>query len=429
VKYPKLTAAGAAVAIAALAGCGSASTPGSSSSGPTTLEVWLMSGSAPAAVVTSWNNDFQQQNPGVTVHVDIQQWTGIVQKTETALAKANTTPDVLEMGNTYVASFASVGGLLDLSHVSFPNQSSWLASLKAAGTYNGKLYGVPYYAGDRICQYRESMFSAAGITSTPTTQAQFVTDLQALKAKGYGPLEIEGENWYVMFSWLADAYGTSQGASNFIATQSGGNWTANFSSSQDQQALTWINNLFTSGLDVAAPDGNGTGEQAVFEAGKAAIICEPGWDVGVTEADFTKAGNTSAASDIGVFDIPGASGPAPVFLGGSNLGVGVHSAHATLAEKYIQLVTGTQYMSEMATVGGVIPNTTTLLGLQAANPVLNTANQAATNSWFTPNTPKEATLESQNVYTDLLGSIFSGQASVSTAASTADSAAESILNG
>ena len=44
----------------------------------------------------------------------------------------------------------------------------------------------------------------------------------------------------------------------------------------------------------------------------------------------------------------------------------------------------------MATVGGVIPNSTTLLGLDADDPVLSVANAAAAKSWFVPNTPKEA---------------------------------------
>jgi N,N'-diacetylchitobiose transport system substrate-binding protein len=434
VKHRHLTAAGAAVIIAGVAAaCGSSTTGspgGATSSAPVTLEVWLMSGSAPASLVTAWNNQFQQEHPGVTVHVDLQQWTGIVTKTDSALSTS--TPDVLEMGNTYVAGFASTGGLQDLSKVNFENESTWLTSLKAAGTYNGKLYGVPYYAGDRIAIYRKSMFAAAGITNPPATTADLMSDLQKLKAaepSSVSPIYIAGKYWYAIFSWLADDYGTQSSASDFIASQSGGQWKANFESSQDQQALTWVDNLFTSGLDKAPADQDETNDNTAFEANKAAIVIEPGWDYGVIQSDFTKAGNSNAANDLGVFPIPGNSGPAPTFLGGSNLGVNVHSKNQALADEYIQLVTGTQYESEMATVGGVIPNSTTLLNLQAQNPVLNAAAQAATNSWFTPNTPKEASLESQNVYTDMLANIFTGKMSVQQATQAADQQADSILNG
>ena len=83
----------------------------------------------------------------------------------------------------------------------------------------------------------------------------------------------------------------------------------------------------------------------------------------------------------------------------------------------------------MATVGGVIPNSTTLLNLQAENPPLNTAAQAAKTSWFTPNSPQEATVENDSYYEDLLGAIFSGQQTASAAASTYDSQIDSVLNG
>jgi N,N'-diacetylchitobiose transport system substrate-binding protein len=432
VKQRQITAAAAAVVIAGLAACGSSSTTSSSSSGSSaapknvTLNVWLMSGSAPASLVTAWNQQFEQAHPGVTVNVSLQQWTGIVTKTDTALATSSP-PDVLEMGNTYVAGFASTGGLQDLSGLTFENKGSWLQSLTEAGTYNGKLYGVPYYAGDRIAIYNTAMFAKAGISSPPTTTSELLSDLAAIKASepsGVSAIYIPGEYWYTMFSWLFGMGGS-------IATESNGTWSAQFSSPADQTALSWIeDNLFKTGYDLAPADQNDTTTttNAVFEKGQAAIIVEPGWDYGSIQSDLK---GKAMLSDLSAFALPGtsASAPLPVFLGGSNLGVSSKSPNKTLAEQYVQLVEGTQFESEMATVGGVIPNSTTLLGLNAENPVLNTANQAATTSWFTPNTPQESTLESQNVYENLLGAIFSGQQSVSAAAATADSTANGILNG
>ena len=428
-KHRHLSAAVAAIITAGLAAaCGSSSAPGSSSptgsSAPknVTLNVWLMSGSAPASLVTSWNQQFEAAHPGVTVNVSLQQWTGIVQKTETSLAEASA-PDVLEMGNTYVASFAQTGGLADLSSVSWPNQSSWLQSLQEAGTYQSKLYGVPYYAGDRIAIYNTAMFTKAGISSPPTTTAELLTDCAAIKASepsGVSCLYIPGEYWYAMFSFLFGESGNGTGA---IATPSGGTWSAQFSSPADQTGLTWIyDNLFQTGYDLAPATQNDTTTttNTVMEQGKAAIVVEPGWDY-----------SSITGVSLGSFALPGysSSAPMPTFLGGSNLGVAEKSANKQLAEEYIQLVTGTQYQSEMATVGGVIPNSSSLLGLQAENPPLNTAAQAAKTSWFTPNTPNEATVESDNYYENLLGAVFSGQMSASAAATEYDSEIDSVLNG
>ncbi|HXZ99766.1 MAG TPA: extracellular solute-binding protein [Candidatus Binatia bacterium] len=447
-KQRHLTAAAAAVIIAGVAACGSTSAPPASSSSssssagtptasastapaPVTLEVWLMSGSAPASLVSAWNNEFQQKYPNVTVHVDLQQWTGIVTKTETALA-TSAPPDVLEMGNTYVASFAATGGLADLSSVSWPNQSTWLQSLQEAGTYSSKLYGVPYYAGDRIAIYNQTIFNKAGISSPPTTTDDLLSDCAKIKAaepSGTSCLYIPGEYWYAMFSFL---FGESGNATSAIATSSGGTWSGGFSSSADQTGLNWVyDNLFKTGYDLAPATQNDTTTttNTIIEKGQAAIIVEPGWDYGSIVSDLQKSNPDNV--QLGSFALPGysSSAPMPTFLGGSNLGVAAKSPNQQYAEDYIQLVTDNDYESQMATVGGVIPNSTTLLGLQAENPPLNTAAQAAQTSWFTPNTPQEATLENNNVYENLLGAIFSGQQSASAAASTADSTIASTLNG
>ncbi len=420
----QLSTAAVAAATVGLAACGGTST--AATSGPKTLEVWLMAGSAPPSLVTDWNQEFEQAHPGVKVHVDLQQWTDIVTKTDTALS-TSAPPDVLEMGNTYVAGFAATGGLANLTGATFQNRSTWLESLTEAGTYNGKLYGVPYYAGDRIVIYRKSMFAKAGITTPPTTTAQLVTDAQALNAAESGvshfsPIYVAGKYWYGIFSWIFDAGGG-------IAKQVGGQWQGEFSSPADQQALTWVHSLFTQGLDKAPGDADETNDDKVFEAGQAAMIIEPGWDYGVVQSDFTKAKNTAAADDLGVFVIPGQSGPAPVFLGGSNLGVAAKSPNQQLATDYLKLVSNNDYEAQMATVGGVIPNSTTLLGLDANDPVLSVANAAAAKSWFVPNTPKEGELESQNVYTSMLAEIMTGQESVAQATATADQQVASILNG
>jgi N,N'-diacetylchitobiose transport system substrate-binding protein len=424
VKKRQITAIGAALFTVGLAACGS-STTGSTASKAVTLNVWLMSGSAPTSLVSSWNQQFESAHPGVTVKVSLQQWTGIVQKTDTTLATSQA-PDVLEMGNTYVASFAGTGGLANLTSVSWPNQSTWLSGLKGAGYYNGHLYGVPYYAGDRIVIANQYYFTKAGITSAPTSMTDLLADcakIKPLMPSGSSCIYIPGEYWYAMFAFL---FGESGNGTNAIATQSGSTWTAQFSSSADQTALSWIyTNLFQTGYDQASATENDTttATNTVMQNGDAAMIVEPGWDYGSITA--------SSAVVPWSFALPGytSSSPMPTFLGGSNLGVAEKSQNKTLAEEYIQLVTGTQYQSEMATVGGVIPNTTSLLNLQVANPPLNTAALAAKTSWFTPQSPNEATVESDNNYEDLLGAVLSGQMTASAAAAQYDPKISSALTG
>src|SRR6267378_6174631 len=79
-----------------------------------TLTIWLMNGSAPQSVVDGVNADFKAKYPNVTVDVQIQQWSDVTTKLDTAFA-GSTPPDVAELGNTLVAKYASAGALQDIT--------------------------------------------------------------------------------------------------------------------------------------------------------------------------------------------------------------------------------------------------------------------------------------------------------------------------
>lgn len=409
------TAALGLALVTAACGNNASSTPQSR-----TLNVWLMNGSAPDAVINSLNTEFQSSHPGVTVKVDLQQWSGIAAKTNAALSTSSP-PDVLEMGNTLVSGFASAGGLADLTpKKSVLGSTSWLQSLAEAGTLDSKLYGVPYYAGDRIVIYNKDMFAQAGITAAPKTRDELVADGQQLMAKfhgvpGFSALYLPGKDWYAIFSWVFDNGGT-------IAAKSNGKWAGALESSNAQAALSWVKDA-RSKLGTAPGDGDETKDDPVFEAGQAAMVIEAGWHVGVIGKD-----KPDLASKLGVFPIPGASGPAPVFLGGSNLGIAAKSKNQDLALDYVKLLAGTKYQTQLAVQGGVIPNSKALLNLHASDPILSVADAAAARSWFVPESPNWASVESANIPQDMLAKIFTGQASIAAATQQADRAIADRLN-
>ena len=65
------------------------------------------------------------------------------------------------MGNTEMTKYMAAGAFADLtpSRSKFDNSSKWLAGLAKSGRYQGKTYGVPYYAGSRVITYRTDLFS------------------------------------------------------------------------------------------------------------------------------------------------------------------------------------------------------------------------------------------------------------------------------
>ena len=81
----------------------------------------------------------------------------------------------------------------------------------------------------------------------------------------------------------------------------------------------------------------------------------------------------------------------------------------------------------MATVGKVIPNTTSLLDLNKSVPLIGTFAIAAKNSRFTPNATNWASVETANVLPDMLVSIFTNKASIADATKAASAKLTQIL--
>ena len=414
----------AAALTLALAACGNGSAGTANGNGPATLTVWLMTGSAPQSIVDAVNADFKAKHSNVTVNVQLQQWSDVTTKLDTAFAGSNP-PDVVELGNTLVAKYAAAGALQDLSsrRSSFENSSTWLKSLTESCTLNGKLYCAPYYAGSRAIIYRKDMFQAAGV-QPPTTMDGLLQAGQALMSANksdanFSALYFPGKYWYAALPFIWDFGGD-------VAVKQGSSWQGTLNTSSAQQGLS---TLVTIVHDLSRADrtGDEAKQDQAFAQGHIAMIIANGWEVGVITDP--KSGDPSLKDKLGVFPIPShqAGQTAPVFLGGSDLGVAAKSKNQALADEWVRLLAGTKYQTQMATVGGVIPNTTSLLSV-INDPVAGVFAAAAKNSRFTPNAPNWANVESANVIPDMMVSILTGQSSVSSATSDASAKIAQILN-
>ena len=420
---------GATVALFAAA-CGSGGNSPESASGDSgntqakDITVWLMNGSAPDAVIKRVNAQFNQAHPNTQVKIQIQQWDGIQEKTTTALA-GNTPPDVLEIGSTLVSKFADSGGLEDLSSKKADlGGDTWLQGLTDAGTLDGKLYGIPYYAGDRAVLYRKDMFAKAGITTLPSDRASFVATMAKLQAKygsdkQFSALYFPGQYWYAALPFIWDEGGE-------VAVQDNGQWKGALDSPQSQAGLSALKDIVTKYSKAPVNGNENDNDPAVpLGEGKAGMIIDAGWKVGTVEK-----AHPQLKGQIGVFPVPSknAGQTAPVFLGGSNLAVSAGSDAPELAYEWIKILAGTKAQTDLATTGGVIPNSTSLLTLHAKDPVLSVFDLAAKNSRSTPATPKWANVESGTVLQDMLVSIFSGKKSVADATADATEAITKTLN-
>ena len=377
------------------------------------ITVWLQidAQSGWPGVVAAANQQFQSDHPGTTVNVQYQSWTDHLQKFDATLAGGGG-PDVIEMGNTEMTKYMAAGAFAPLTKSSFDNSSSWLKGLAASGAFGGKTYGVPYYAGSRVVTYRTDLFKKAGINKLPSTTAQYVADAKKLLAKnpkkGFSPVYIAGEDWYVGMAFVFD-YGGG------IAQQVSGQWKGLLTSPKSIAGLTAFKNFYLATSQAPKTnDGTKPNPYDVYAQGQAASMVGPSW--------YTCCVGKAYTATTAQFVMPGhVKGQAmPGFLGGSDLAVPVTSSNKALAADWIKDFTGTSSEKALQAKGN-IPNATNLLGGSVNE-------RAASRSWFVPTAKHWVDVENGNILKNMLGQILTGHQTVKQAAQSASDNIASVLN-
>jgi N,N'-diacetylchitobiose transport system substrate-binding protein len=428
------TALGAVLGVA-LSACGSSGGGGggktslSTDGKGKTITVWLQSDAKTGwpAVVTQATQRFTKET-GAKVKVEWQQWDSYTTKLDSMFAGSTGIPDVVELGNTQTASYIDAGAFADLTadKAKFENSSTWLQGLSESGTsVDGKLQAVPYYAGSRVVIYRKDIWAAAGVTSPPKTLDEMFADLDKVKSANAGDANFSafympGKYWYAAMSLV-------YGAGGKIAEQKDGKWVGTLESQQAQQGLATWQKLATTYSTGGATLDEST-QDAVMAKGHVAAIAGNGWEVGAVTAP--KTGDPKLADKLSTFPFPGntAGSYTPSFLGGSDLAVPEKASNGGLGATWIKIFTDTASQTELAKFA--IPNTTKLLSVYEQQSQANeSTGEAAKNTWFVPNTPNWANVESTNVLQNMLESIATGKSSIADAAKTADAKIASTLNG
>jgi multiple sugar transport system substrate-binding protein len=263
-------------ALAAVAACSSSSSSstgsGASSSGgssPVTLSFFGADyGTGPSNSTTLYWKAvaaaFHQQYPNITVNVQTVNWTDFPTKSA-ALIQNKQYPDIME-GNP-APPYAQSGLIYQASDVLSPSTlSNLIPKFLKDGQYQGTDYGIPFTTSTRAMYYNKKIFTAAGISSPPTTWAQLQTDAAKIKAKGdigYGmPLGSEEAQAELLLWFLGDG-------GNY--TDSSGKYTIN--SPQNVAALSFMKQFAATGD--TQPNPGGTDRKTVwadFAAGKIGMV-------------------------------------------------------------------------------------------------------------------------------------------------------------
>ena len=131
--------------------------------------------------------EFERQNPKIRVTVQQIPWIAAHEKLLTGYA-GDATPDLAQMGNTWIPEFVAVRALADLTafakasrtidgHDDFPGV--W-----ATNVVDGVLYGIPWYVDTRVLFYRSDILAAVGYPKAPRTWSQWLDAMARIESGG-----------------------------------------------------------------------------------------------------------------------------------------------------------------------------------------------------------------------------------------------------
>jgi len=155
----------------------------SDSAGDTVLRFWAMG--REGEVVTELVRDFERTRPGIRVVVQQLPWSAAHEKLLTAFA-GGTTPDVAQLGNTWIAELAALKTLEPLDRYvaasSVVQAGDYFPGIWETNRIDGFLYGVPWYVDTRLVFYRRDLLRRAGFSEPPTSWNDWRRMLAAVAA-------------------------------------------------------------------------------------------------------------------------------------------------------------------------------------------------------------------------------------------------------
>ncbi len=153
------------------------------------IDFWVFG--AEAEHVKKLTNEFEKLNPGIDVKVQAIPWTAAQEKLITAYA-SETTPDLVQLGNTWIPEFVALNSLEDLDNwikdSKDINDKNFFQGIWNTNIIDGKVYGVPWYVDTRVLFYRTDILREAGYNSPPKTWNQLYDVSKKIK-KMYGKQE------------------------------------------------------------------------------------------------------------------------------------------------------------------------------------------------------------------------------------------------
>ncbi len=292
--------------------------------------------------------EFEKQHPDIKLRWVVLEENVLRQRLTTDIATKGGQFDILTIGNYEVPIWAKQGWLLPFDNLpaSF-DVDDILKPVRDGLSYEGKLYGLPFYAESAMTLYRTDLFQKAGITmpAKPTYEQirQFADKITDKPNQIYGMCLRGKPGW-----------GENMAYFSTLVTANGGQWfdmkwNATIDTPAWRSALTY----YTEIMKADGPPGassNGFNENlALFSSGRCGM-----WIDATSAAGTVYDPKQSQVADkVGFAALPtGSFIGGPTWLWSWNLAIPASSKQADAARQFVTWATSKEYIQLVAKTDG-----------------------------------------------------------------------------
>lgn len=326
--------------LACLAGC----TRGDAD-GKQVVQLWAMG--QEGEIVARMLPRFEQDHPHIDVRLQQLPWTAAHEKLLTAFA-GDALPDVVPIGNTWIAEFAALDALepLDPRIAATPGLSreDYFPGAWDSGVIDGSTYAVPWYIETRLPFYRKDLLTKAGVSSPPRDWNAWRAAMRAVRENGgseYGILLPTNE-----FEPLLNL-AVQQGEP---LLRDGGRY-GNFRSAGFRRTLGFYKSLFDAGLAPRVDNTRISNVWNEFGRGMFSYYISGPWNI----AEFRKRLPAELANAWSTMALPGPDGPGASIIGGTSFVVFRSSRHKDAAWSLIAWLSEPEQQLELHRLVGDLP--------------------------------------------------------------------------
>jgi multiple sugar transport system substrate-binding protein len=258
------------------------------------------------------------------------------------------TPDIAQLGNTWIPEFAALGALEPLGPklaASAIAESSYFGGIWNTNVVDRQLYGLPWYVDTRLLFYRRDLFARAGYPRMPERWDTWREALAAVKreagAKGYALFLPPNEYEPLL------VLGASAGAP-FLAD---GGTRGAFSEPRFRRAFDFYAGLFRDGLAPPLRNNEVANVYQEFERGYFAAYITGPWNLG----EFERRLPAKLQGSWATAPMPGPDGPGSSLAGGASLVVFRRSKHQDEAWRLVEFLSRPEQQLRFYRLTGDLP--------------------------------------------------------------------------